>query len=1169
MVCTRCGSDNKPTRRFCRSCGQPLDRVCPACGLANEPADRFCGGCGAALDGGSSPEDVGSGDAGDFAEPTDHGQERRFVTVLFADLARFTSFAEARDPEVVRSVLTAYFERTRKVVERFGGVVEKYIGDAVMAVWGATVAYEDDAERATRAGLELTDTVARLAEDLDLPDLAVRIGILTGEAAVSPATPDRGFVVGDLVNTAARLQSVAEPGTVVVGEATYRMLQRSFQFEPLGEHELRGKTEPMTAWRALRVLTDRTERTRSGSLEPAFVGREEELRLLKDALHGTERAGRARLVSIVGEAGIGKTRLAWELRKYVGGLAGDVFWHEGRSPAYDQGLTFWALGEMVRSRAHIAEGDDALRSRTKLRTAVAEYVSSPANQEWIEPRLAALLGLESAETGDRSEFFAAVRAFFQAIAERGTAVLVFEDFNWADAGLMHFVEELVERSPTHPILVITLARPDLLDRAPGWGAGRRNFTSSHLGPLSDADMTSLVRGLVQGVGDELCAAIVERSNGIPLYAVELVRMLIADGDLVFGDGECCTPTRDLSTIRVPDTVRAVIGARLDRLPAPARSLLQDAAVLGASFTVTALAAMSRREPGVVADLLEPLVHRELLEIEADPRSPERGQYRFVQSMIREVAYERLTREERQVRHRRAAAFFTEQGEVELVGAVANHYMAAYKATNDRSEAELLAADATAALTEAAGRAARLHSHAQSLAMLEYALAFAGDPRAQAPLWQRGARSADALALHETAIGYAYRAFDWYREHGDASDIADAAALVGEELCNAFRALEAIDVLEPIVEASPSLDEPAMVAAAAGLARAYLMAMRDEEAAEIGNRLMEPAERLRLAPQIIDGLITRGTALGNLGRMHEAIALLRGATGYAQDHDLPLAELRAANNLGHLLAFDDHTAALDVCRAGMEQAERIGDVRVIASFTWAVGAYLDRDGRFEEAQQLRDDVRSRIEMPDASLQWYALTDLIARVERGETASVEAAHEEARRSLDEANPQSAAGAAAAQAHLDLLTGRFEAAYRHVTSLGDRQRLPDHLLLALFAGALLGDADRLETVAERLETCRFRGRMVDAVHAAVRGALAAVRGDVAEAVAGFSEALRFRWLRMDGARLEALFASVVGRGVPEGRQASDRAFATFTDTGAVGYLDLFAAALPPAAGHAATGA
>ena len=1163
MVCTNCGAENKPTRRFCRDCGHPLSLVCPGCGASNDPADRFCGECGRALEG-AAVEDTPDDAAGLDRDP----HERRFVVVLFADLVGFTQFSEAQDPEVVRAALTTYFDRARDVIQRFGGDIEKFIGDAVMAVWGATVTHEDDTERAVRAGLELTDVVARLGDELDGGGLSVRVGVLSGEASVAPASPEQGFVVGDLVNTASRLQSIAEPGTVVVGDATYRMLRDAVQFEPRGEHLLKGKTDPVAVWRAVRATTDRTQRAQSSGLEPAFIGREEELRLLKDALHATERAGRARLVSLIGEAGIGKTRLAWELHKYVGGLARDIYWHDGRSPAYDQGLPFWALGEMVRQRAGIAETDDPLRSRTKLRTAVVEYVPSPADQEWIEPRLAALLGLDKAPSGERSEFFAAIRSFFQHIAERGTTLLVFEDFHWADAGLVEFVTQLVESSPRHPILVLTLARPDLLDAAPGWGAGRRDFASAHLGPLTEAEMTALVAGMVQGISEDLIAAINERANGIALYAVELVRMLIADGDLVMEDDVCCIPTRDLSTIRVPNTVRAVIEARLDRLPADTRELLQDAAVLGAAFTQAGLATMTGLDGPRLHELLEPLVHRELLEFESDPRSPGRGQYRFVQSMIREVAYGRLTRDERRVRHIRAAEFFAEVDERELAGAVASHYLAAHSVTDTPDDERALTAEATAALSEAAERAAGVHSHPQALAMIEQALAFTTDHRAEAALWQRAARSASALAQHEAAIGYAYQALDWYREHGDSADIANAAALVGEDLCNGFRAPEAIGVLEPIVGAESALDEPDLVAAGAQLARAYLMALRDEDAADMADRVIGPAERFNLIPTIVDTLITRGTALGNLGRMYEAIALLQGASRYAQDHDLPVAEMRAANNVGHLLAYDDHVGAMDACRTGMEQANRLGEVRFIGSFTWAVAAYLDRDGRFEEGQALRDEVRDRIELPASSLLWYELTDLTSRVEQGDTSAVDAAYEAARRSVDDADPQSRASAPVARARLNLLTGRLEAAYDDVVSVEEAHRYPDHLAVAMVAAAMLGDIDRLEVVAEALRSIPARGRMLGSLNSAASGALAALRGHTDEAVTDFSSALAFRYLRLDRANLQALFATMVGREAPEARKASDEAFDVLTRAGATAYLDLYAAGMPPDEAQRAAG-
>ena len=495
-----------------------------------------------------------------------------------------------------------------------------------MAVWGATAAHDDDAERAVRAGLELVDML--------------RAGILSGEAVVGPGGNDKGLVVGDMVNTASRLQSIAEPGTVVVGESTRSLIQESISCEALGEQQVKGKAIPVAAFRALRLISEVGGRNRSDGLEPPFVGRQDELRLLKDQLHATGREGRARLISIMGEGGIGKSRLVWELLKYVDGLGDPIYWHEGRSPAYGDGVTFWALGEMVRSRAGIADTDDSGKSRLRLRTAVAEYVPDSEDQRWMEPRLAGLLGLDAMPPGDRSELFAALRTFFQRVADRGTTVLVFEDIHWADAGLLEFIEELVDRSQRDPILVVTLARPDLLERRPGWGSDRRNFMALHLGPLTDDAMDRLVTGLVPGIPDQPRRTTVQRAAGVPLYAVELVRMLLNEGALVEGEGAGYRLIGDLAASSVPHSLQGVIGARLDRLDPADRALLQDTAVLGQSFTADGLVGLRDEPPEAIGARLDGLVRSELLEVESDPRSPERGQYRWVQAMIKEVVYGR-------------------------------------------------------------------------------------------------------------------------------------------------------------------------------------------------------------------------------------------------------------------------------------------------------------------------------------------------------------------------------------------------------------------------------------------------------------------------------------------------------------------------------------------------
>ncbi len=409
MDCAACGTANEPGRKFCKACGAGLVLLCPSCSSANSTDSLFCGECGAPLKSNAKPRAT---PARQPASTPSAVTERRLVSVLFADLVGFTTLSEHRDAEDLRELLSSYFDTGREVVERHGGLVEKFVGDAVMAVWGTPITYEDDAERAVRAALELVESVAALGREVGF-DLQARAGVLTREAAVTVGAVSQGLVAGDLVNTASRLQSAAEPGSVLVGDATHRAAEQAIAFADAGDLTLKGKEEPVHAWRAVRVIGQRGGAGRSAGLDPPFVGRTEELRLIKELLHATGRERKARLVSVTGIGGIGKSRLAWELLKYVDGLAADVYWHQGRCPAYGDGVTFWALGEMVRMRAGIAETDDAAESRTKLAAMVDGYVRDEDERRWILPRLAHLLGLDERPPGEREELFSAWRSLFR------------------------------------------------------------------------------------------------------------------------------------------------------------------------------------------------------------------------------------------------------------------------------------------------------------------------------------------------------------------------------------------------------------------------------------------------------------------------------------------------------------------------------------------------------------------------------------------------------------------------------------------------------------------------------------------------------------------------------------------------------------------------------------
>ena len=708
LICSSCGSANEPGRKFCGECGTRLAVSCPACGSANTPGARFCGECGSSLQPGEIPA---AGLAAPAAATGNEARvaERRLVTVLFADLVGFTSMSEGRDPEHVRELLTRYFDLAREVVERHGGIVEKFIGDAVMALWGAPVAHEDDAERAVRAALELVDAVHALG-----PGLEARGAVLTGEAAVTLGAIGQGMVAGDLVNTASRLQSAAAPGTVLVGEATQRAASIAITFEPVDEQYLKGKAAPVAAWRAVRVVAQRRGRGREDRLEAPFVGRDAELRLLKDLFHATTRDRRVRLVSITGQAGVGKSRLAWEFLKYVDGVVDAVFWHEGRSPAYGQGLSFWALGEMVRSRADLLETDDEQTTRSKIRASVERFITDEDEAHRVEAALLALLGVGDAPEGGSQGMFAAWRTYFERITGHGTVALLFEDLHWADSGMLDFIDHMLDWSLNVPILIVTLSRPELLDNRPGWGAGRRNFLALDLQPLDDAGMRELLSGLVSGLPEPAIRSIVSRAEGIPLYAVETIRMLVADGRLIERDDGRFEPAGELGDLAIPETLHALIAARLDALAPEDRMLVQDAAVLGQSFTTAALAAVSGLEADVLEQRLGALVRADLFHREVDPRSPERGQYAFVQAVIREVAYSTLALRDRRGRHLAAARYFESLGDDELAGALATHYLAAYRSAPDGPEAEALASQARIALRAAADRAIALGSPLQAV-----------------------------------------------------------------------------------------------------------------------------------------------------------------------------------------------------------------------------------------------------------------------------------------------------------------------------------------------------------------------------------------------------------------------------------------------------------------------
>ncbi len=781
--------------------------------------------------------------------------ERRLVSVLFADLVGFTSASEKRDAEETRELLSRYFDTCRRLIELYGGTVEKFIGDAVMAVWGTPVATEDDAERAVRAALDLVAAVTALGDEIGAESLRARAGVLTGEAAVTIGAEGEGMVAGDLVNTASRIQSTAPPGSVYVGDATRRATEQTIAYENAGSHELQGKEGLFPLFRALRVVSGARGSLKAEGLEAPFVGRDRELRLVKEAFHGAADDRTAHLVSIIGFAGIGKSRLAWEFFKYIDGLPLVTYWHRGRCLSYGEGVTYWALADMVRMRCRIAEDEDTDSALEKLHALLVEHVLDEEERRFVEPRVAHLLGLEEGGRYERDDLFGAWRIFFERLSEVEPVAMVFEDMQWADDSLLDFIDYLLEWSRQYPIFVCTLARPELNERRPTWGSGRRSFTSLYLEPLSAEAMGQLLDGLVPGLPDELKTRIRERAEGIPLYAVETVRMMLDRGVLV-QDGPVYRPAGPITELEVPETLHALIAARLDGLERPERTLVQDAAVVGKTFTRQALATLSGLSEDELEPLLRALVRKEILAVQADPRSPEYGQYSFVQDLLRHVAYETLTKQERRGRHLAAAAYLRGAfpDEDEVVEVVASHYLNAYRAVPDAEDAAEIKVKAREMLARAGDRAASLAAASEAQRYYVQAAELAEDPVACAELEARAAHMAWRRSRADEARELFQRSIAAFEQAGLARPAARASAVLAEIDFNQGRAQEAAARLEATLEtlADEEQDEDVAIVTAQ-LGRFLTLGGANEEAAPYLEQALELAEAFDLPEVFVDAL----------------------------------------------------------------------------------------------------------------------------------------------------------------------------------------------------------------------------------------------------------------------------------------------------------------------------
>ncbi len=918
MLCPHCGTKNPEGKKFCIECGTPLALACASCGAALAGNEKFCGECGAP----SSPQ------ATPGTPPTPAREspaaERRLVSVLFADLVGFTSLSESRDAEDTRELLSRYFDTCSRLIGLYGGTVEKFIGDAVMAVWGTPTTTEDDAERAVRAALDLVAAVSALGDEVGAPELRARAGVLTGEAAVTIGAEGQGMVAGDLVNTASRIQSAAEPGTVLVGESTRRATEQTVAYEDAGSHAMKGKEEAVPLWKALRVVSGARGSLKSHGLEAPFVGRDRELRQIKDLFHACAEGRKAHLVSVTGIGGIGKSRLAWEFYKYFDGLPQLTYWHRGRCLSYGDGVTYWALADMVRMRCRIGEEDEPAAALEKLRAALEEYIPDPEERAFVEPRVAQLLGLAEHEAREKQDLFAAWRLFFERLADVYPTVLSFEDMQWADASLLDFVEYLLEWSKNSPLYVITLARPELAERRPTWGAGYRNFTSLYLEPLTESAMEELLAGLVPGLPEALRGQILARAEGVPLYAVETVRMLL-DRGLIAQEGPVYRPVGEIGELEVPQTLHALIAARLDGLSAEERQLLQDGAVLGKTFTRDGLAALS----GLSADELEPLlaslVRKEVLGLQADARSPEHGQYGFLQDLVRHVAYETLSKHERRARHLAAAehlrAAFPDEDEIAEV--IAAHYLDAYEATPEAPDSANVREQARQALVRAGERAESLAAAGEAQRYLAQAAGLTDDPLERAALLDRAGWLGYHAADLDGAAGLLGESVALYEAEGEthaAARVSGRLAAVERWQGHFAEALERMERAYDVIAGDEPDEDLAQLASR--LASAYVFAGDTDRAAERIERAIEIAESLGSAV-LAQAFVTRAHVALTQGKPKESVAFLKEALEIALEHDHESLGTIYFNLSDREFHRDRYEDALGYLQRGLELARRRG------------------------------------------------------------------------------------------------------------------------------------------------------------------------------------------------------------------------------------------------------
>jgi len=914
------------------SCGAPLARRCPSCGAEAPPGARFCIECGTALTDDAAPAPDPSAPAAAPA-PELLPEERRKVSVLFADLSGYTAYAEQMDPEAVKAMLDSTLRQLSEQVTRFGGSVDKYIGDNVMAVFGAPVAHEDDPERAIRAGLSMQEAMDRMNETLPGEiAFSLRVGINTGE--VLAGRVGEGYtVIGDTVNVAARLQGAARPGTVTVGEPTFRAARDAFVFEELPPFELKGKTAPVPAWEARESVGPRPAhraRVRTGA---PLIGRREESDLLLSLADRVQRECRPHLVTVIGQAGVGKSRLLREFSARVASHDAPSPVRTGECPPYGAGISYWALAEMIRAEFGISADEPADAAWQKLLEGITGLLAEDAEPERNAAAIALVLGLEPPEDHHppdaedpqrmRETLFSAVRALVEAMAAERALVLAFEDIHWADQGMLDLIEHLA-RWVRGPLLLVCLARDELLERRSGWGAGRRNTTTIVLEPLSGQETQQLVEALygADGNGDaDLVARVARRADGNPLFAEEIVNRLQEEG---------------IDPEALPESVHSVLAARLDSLAPFERRLLQYASVVGQNFWEGVLLRASGAQPADVAEALASLQDKELVVAGLSSRLAGEREYAFKHALIRDVAYGMLPKASRCRQHFAVGGFIEERsvdGGEATVGLVAEHYGRAAglgaEAGIEADELRRMRGKALQFLEAAGDAAASLYSNSEALGHYRAALeleAAVGD-EASARIGEKTGDVALRMGRVDEAVAVWGQCLDYHRRQEDLAGVGDLHRKIGaaywdkgEREASIDHYQKGIDLLKdgpPCIELVRLYEEAASLYMHTG--DNMLAIYASEKALRLAERLGEAAAASRA-----HGIF--GRVFGRIGDAEKARENLERSVELARDSDKAEA-VRALLTLGfHFEGSEaDYASAGDAYAEALSLAVEVGDV----------------------------------------------------------------------------------------------------------------------------------------------------------------------------------------------------------------------------------------------------